>query len=307
MRPVLRALSGVHPGTIFLLGERTTIGRAAVADVQLVGDAVSRFHALVERDEHGRHVISDLHSKAGTFIDGTRVQKAVLEVGNVVEICGFQLRFEHVAEEVLRRGDAPTKISGFAAVQQTRRQPLEPPPAAPLGAPPKLPLVVEPTIAAVPEQGPPWLELLRELIEYRTLREDGVGTKGPMSPLAIRFRALHARFSTAGSGSVDRPRRTSRRFACDLPVLLGTTSGADVVTLVGRLLDVGAGGAKLRLDEAPLVGSRCWLLIATGDGERGGMAFQSQVVWSDLERRAGLAFFGRPTVGPDVLPPMWTR
>jgi hypothetical protein len=308
---VLRALSGVHPGTIFLLRERTTLGRAAIADVQLVGDAVSRFHAIIERDEHGRLVIADLHSKAGTFVDGTRVQRAVLEPGAIVEICGFQLRVEHAAEDALRSGGAPAKVSGFQAVQQTRRVPLEPPASAPTLAPPRRPTAVPApppasSSTASREREPAWLELVRELVEYRALREDGVATHGPMAPAAIRFRALHARFSTAGSGSVDRPRRSSRRFACDLPIMLGSSRGTVVSTLVGRLIDVGAGGAKVLVDHPLEVGDACWLLIATGESARSGIAFQSQIVWQDLGPRAGLCFVGRPTVGPEVLPPLWT-
>lgn len=309
---VLRALSGVQPGTIFLLRERTTLGRAAIADVQLVGDAVSRFHAIIERDDRGRFVIADLHSKAGTFVDGTRVQKAVLEPGAVVEICGFQLRVEHAADDALRTGGgAPAKVSGFQAVQQTRRVPLEPPASAVTLAPPRRPTAVpmppaEPSQAPQREREPPWLELVRELVEYRALREDGVATHGPMAPTAIRFRALHARFSTAGSGSVDRPRRSSRRFACDLPILLGSARGTEVSTLVGRLIDVGAGGAKVLVDHPLEVGDAVWLLIATGESARSGIAFQSRIVWQDLGPRAGLRFVGRPTVGPEVLPPLWT-
>jgi hypothetical protein len=66
--------------------------------------------------------------------------------------------------------------------------------------------------------------------------------------------------------------------------------------------------AKVRTDPAPPVGSVCWLLVATGDGERRGIAFSARVVWSHAPTgHAGMSFIGRPVVGPDVLPPMRGR
>lgn len=303
MRPVLRALSGIRPGATYPMRDRVTLGRAAVADVQLIDEAVSRFHALIEQQPDGRHVIADLASKAGTRVDGQPVGRTVLEVGSVVEICGFRLRYELVD------GDAPPalveKVHGYVAVRQTRSDLVAM--EARVGASASSstadvpdvrveePTRPEPAAVALP---PEWLVLLRELVEYRALVDRGDGASPRAFALADRFLA-----SDRSSGS--RGRRRSRRFPCATPVLLGLRRGADVVTSVAHMLDASADGVRLRTDEALPVGLVCWLLVATGDGERAGIAFSARVAWTHTAaREAGFTFIGRPVAGPDVLPPM---
>ena len=65
---------------------RFTIGRRPGHDLQLAGAEVSRDHAEIALDA-GRHVLRDLGSRYGTFVNGVRVTERMLEHGDRVE-CG---------------------------------------------------------------------------------------------------------------------------------------------------------------------------------------------------------------------------
>jgi len=309
MRHVLRALSGKNPGAAYLIRERTTLGRAALADIQLVDESVSRFHALIERQVDGRHAIMDLDSKAGIIVDGNPVRRAALEAGTVVEICGFTLRYETIED------DAPLalvpKVNGFVAVRQTNRvvkandDATAAAPAAAQSAASDTEVVDEArstgAYGTVPAAPPTWLALLREVVEARDLRDRGDVDSPRARALADRFTEPQMFLGRR------RSRRATRRHACRTPVLIGVRRGPDVVTLVGFLIDVAVDGGRVCTEEALPIGTQCWLLVATGDSERGGIAFSTQVIWSDpASGHAGLGFIGRPVSG-DVLPALHTR
>lgn len=60
-----------------------TIGRKAENDIAIDNQAVSGFHAKIFRDPEG-YSIEDLNSLNGTFINGQRVGKSLLNNGDVV-------------------------------------------------------------------------------------------------------------------------------------------------------------------------------------------------------------------------------
>jgi pSer/pThr/pTyr-binding forkhead associated (FHA) protein len=61
-------------------------------DNQLVIDdpRVSRLHALL-RAVHGQHILCDLNSSGGTFINGQRITQQALRPGDVISLAGFTL------------------------------------------------------------------------------------------------------------------------------------------------------------------------------------------------------------------------
>lgn len=75
-----------------LVGERLTLGRATECDVVLATAEVSRRHALLVR-EGARYEVRDLGSINGTFVNGQRVSRRALAVGDVVRIEDFELTF----------------------------------------------------------------------------------------------------------------------------------------------------------------------------------------------------------------------
>ena len=77
----------VRPPLVLGTGKQT-IGRDPSCDASLASGHVSRVHAEIRRSA-GVYVISDLESKNGIAVNGTRVEQAVLSPGDVVRIGDF--------------------------------------------------------------------------------------------------------------------------------------------------------------------------------------------------------------------------
>lgn len=86
------ALLDLRPGSV------TRIGRGLTCDVHLDDASVSRRHArIVERN--GRAVLLDDRSMNGTYVNGRRVEAAILSDGDEIALGRVQLRFVEVADE----------------------------------------------------------------------------------------------------------------------------------------------------------------------------------------------------------------
>jgi hypothetical protein len=272
MQPPLRSLVDESSHRTYALDDRLTIGRAETADVQLVHRGVSRQHAVIEREEDGSHVITDLQSKAGTRLDGSTVRHAVLHVGAVIEICGFRLR---VAPPAPRgRIESAPNITGDIAARPT--------------------LLDSSTLPTVVDGD--WRNVLRDVVGIREIEEDA-----PQSP---RARDLVARFQEDVAARPEGSRRRSRRHRIETQIRIGVLRGSSGTTVQGHMLDASASGAKLQTAEPLPIGGLCWILVATGEDERSGVAFSARVIWRDLDAGlVGVAFVGKPMSGPNVLPP----
>lgn len=88
---------GQGQGKTYDLGDKGTIGRAEGNDVVISDPAVSRNHASIAR-ESGRWVLRDAGTAIGTLLNGSRVEREVLENGDVVAIGSVLLRFEDPTE-----------------------------------------------------------------------------------------------------------------------------------------------------------------------------------------------------------------
>jgi Inner membrane component of T3SS, cytoplasmic domain len=74
-----------------LRGVRTTIGRGANNDMVLLDNTLSRQQCWIDVVD-GHAFISDNNSACGTFVDGQRVNRAVVREGSVVQVGNVQLR-----------------------------------------------------------------------------------------------------------------------------------------------------------------------------------------------------------------------
>ena len=72
--------------------ERLTMGRATECDVLLATPEVSRRHALLVR-EGERFEVRDLESINGTFVNGEKVARRTLQVGDVIRVEDFEITF----------------------------------------------------------------------------------------------------------------------------------------------------------------------------------------------------------------------
>jgi two-component system, cell cycle response regulator len=84
---VLTILSGLHAGRVFTIGQvETTIGRGKDALVRIDDVGISRIHARIVCSLDGRHVLEDLASTNGVFVNGRPVERVVLADGDRIQM-----------------------------------------------------------------------------------------------------------------------------------------------------------------------------------------------------------------------------
>lgn len=90
----LVVVEGPNPGTQYpLLDKKLLIGRGDECDLTLPDTSVSRVHASLSRDEHGRFHISDQKSSNGVRVNGMEITKIPLYAGDIVELGDVHLQF----------------------------------------------------------------------------------------------------------------------------------------------------------------------------------------------------------------------
>jgi two-component system, cell cycle response regulator len=106
-RALLTILVGLNAGQVFPLDtNELVLGRGRDANVSIDDVGISRKHARVVRTDERRHILEDLGSANGVFVNGRRVQRADLANGDRVQLGPtVVLRFSVIAadEEALAR------------------------------------------------------------------------------------------------------------------------------------------------------------------------------------------------------------
>jgi pSer/pThr/pTyr-binding forkhead associated (FHA) protein len=74
------------------------IGRGPDADVRIDHDSVGREHCRIEHVD-GEWVVSDLETVHGTFIEGTRIRRAILRPGCQLAVGMLTFLVQSVREE----------------------------------------------------------------------------------------------------------------------------------------------------------------------------------------------------------------
>lgn len=276
---VLRVLSGDGAGATYPVRERLMLGRSPVADVQLVHEKASRFHALVERQPDGRHALADLDTVSGVRVDGRAIRRVVLEPGNVVEICGIELRYEPVADEP--SGASVPKTIGVVAVRPTTRAIPKMDDAESAAAQRRVDVAHSrnPTNA---DHG--WLALLRDVLDFRAMRAG----HDPGYPRSDRLAAMFAEPPSFVGGA---SRRAGRRHACTMPVQVGVERGGVAHVSRGLVLELGPGGLRVHTLAALAIDERVRFDVIGGNGQPMGHVLTGRVVWTDAATsHVGVAF-----------------
>jgi hypothetical protein len=90
----LQFLSGPMQGTsLDLEGPVTTIGSAPGSTVHLTGDGVSRKHAGIRKADGGNE-LADLGSTNGVYVNGEKVAKRKLQLGDVIRVGTTEMVFK---------------------------------------------------------------------------------------------------------------------------------------------------------------------------------------------------------------------
>ena len=93
--PALVGLQGIAAGSTFALTSGDlTIGRDGESEIVLAENTVSRQHARVKRDGEGKWTVTDLGSANGIYVNGMRVQRAILSMGDEIKIGDNYFRFQ---------------------------------------------------------------------------------------------------------------------------------------------------------------------------------------------------------------------
>jgi pSer/pThr/pTyr-binding forkhead associated (FHA) protein len=100
-------------------GARVTMGRAEENPIGLFGDpSVQQRHAVIERNSSG-YTIRSLAVSEGTFVNGNRVETAVLQDGDRIQVGNYQLTF-HLRQAALSAIRTPeSSPAGRIAVSST--------------------------------------------------------------------------------------------------------------------------------------------------------------------------------------------
>lgn len=111
--PSITIVAGPNEGDYYVVGKRTmVIGRDEACPVQIVDSRASRKHVQIRFDEKGgQHVVTDMKSANGTYINGrSLVSEVPLVDGDILTIGESRLVFN--AEEF------PDKTSALAHYKQ---------------------------------------------------------------------------------------------------------------------------------------------------------------------------------------------
>ena len=195
----LPVLNGPARGATCEVTARVAIGRASSSDLQLVEQEVSRQHARIVEDEHGNHVLEDLRSSNGPFVDGEPVIRHVLRPHAVLTIGETQLVYEPtVPTEAVA---PPARRSDMKTLRNTAEHRClvarSHAPTTPTGAAGPSWAITDRDgrglVFGRPDGGEYEGNLVDDVIEYRMLRAQHLRGGFAESEPARRFAALRAR------------------------------------------------------------------------------------------------------------------
>ena len=119
---IIKDLSSNVPGEEMRFTDSFTIGRSKECDITISNNAVSRKHTRIEFDG-GRWLVMDLDSGNGTFVDGERVEEAILPEIALIELGkgGPQLSLRVTAPEKPQVNDEPVLETVQLHAEQSKR------------------------------------------------------------------------------------------------------------------------------------------------------------------------------------------
>lgn len=101
---------GATDDVVPLMATRMLIGRSELADVRIDSAFVSRYHALIVR-ENGRDLLIDLGSTNGVLVNGKRVVRAALKHRDLIQVGPARVTYLNAAIAPALAGDSSETVS----------------------------------------------------------------------------------------------------------------------------------------------------------------------------------------------------
>lgn len=92
MAKLVLSLNGTVLGNYFLEKERFVIGRRPTCDIQINDQGVSKEHAVILTVGNDQ-ILEDLKSTNGTQVNGRRIQRHILQNGDVIEVGRYKIKY----------------------------------------------------------------------------------------------------------------------------------------------------------------------------------------------------------------------
>ncbi|MCA9708125.1 MAG: FHA domain-containing protein [Myxococcales bacterium] len=284
----LRVLDGPLQGTIHAIRGRFCIGRSGTADLQLLDDRVSREHAEIVAGPADTYWLVDLGSSNGTFIDGQRVDRALLALDTTFRIGRTTFAFER--EVITDASDETLVVSyqgvpcqrgtvEFSVVESIRARADE------RGAGPRGQQIVATYSNGKPYPG----NAVEDIARFHTLQLRKVRAGLQHAEDRELLETLDERLSLP-----TRPSDTGSlsplyvRLTCSVPATVRLPSGE---SLSVTTTEFGVDGAQVSINDHRLVrGHPAWLTIELLTGKRlRTVVFTTQVTWNSSDQ-VGLSF-----------------
>ena len=97
----------INQQIIPLTRDVTRLGRHLDNDVVLQEESVSRNHAEI-RCENGKYILHDLLSTSGTFVNSRRIERCVLNSGDLISLANVQFMFVNNNPRIANASAHPT-------------------------------------------------------------------------------------------------------------------------------------------------------------------------------------------------------
>lgn len=108
-------ITGPNIGASFpLLEKKIVIGRGEDCDLPINDTSVSRVHAEILGIDGGKYEIVDRDSSNGVRVNGVELKRALLDIGDVIELGDVQLRFVPAGQVFLPQEPAPGQARRFS-------------------------------------------------------------------------------------------------------------------------------------------------------------------------------------------------
>jgi pSer/pThr/pTyr-binding forkhead associated (FHA) protein len=103
----------VNKQVIPLIKQVTKLGRHLENDIVFHEEFLSRFHAEIIL-ENGQYILNDQNSTGGTYVNGKKIDRCVLNSGDLISLVNIQIMFVNNNSSLMSKSTGMTQgLGGF--------------------------------------------------------------------------------------------------------------------------------------------------------------------------------------------------